>query len=65
MYKKALSEIDAEDYCITLEKLADTKLQSLKGEKNIFIKRKKLQDYLRMKGFEGDLINDFIRRAMK
>jgi len=64
LYKKALSEIDAED-CITLEKLADKKFQSLKGEKNIFIKRKKLQDHLRMKGFESDLINDFIRRAMK
>ena len=63
--KKALHEINAEDYCITLEKLADTKLQSLAGEKNIFIKRKKLQDYLRMKGYESDLVNDFIRRAMK
>ena len=63
--KKALNEIDAEDYFNTLQKLAETKLQSLKGEKNVFIKRKKLQDHLRMKGYEGDLINDFIGSAMK
>lgn len=63
--KKALASIDDEDYIKTFEKLADTKLNGLKGEKNIFIKRKKLQDHLRMKGYESDLINDFIRSAMK
>ena len=63
--KKALNEIDEEDYIITLQKLADTKLQSLKSEKNIFIKRKKLQDHLRMKGFEGDLVNEVVTKALK
>lgn len=63
--KKALNEIDEEDYFITLQKLADTKLQSLKGEKNIFIKRKKLQDHLRMKGFESDLVNEVVKQALK
>lgn len=63
--KKALSEIDTEDYYVTLEKLAEIKLQSLKGEKNIFLKRKKLQDYLRMKGFEGDLVNEVVNKALK
>jgi len=63
--KKALNEIDTEDYYITLEKLAEIKLQSLKGEKNIYIKRKKLQEYLRMKGYESYLISDFIKRAIK
>jgi regulatory protein len=63
--KKALNEIDEEDYIITLQKLADTKLQSLKGEKNIFVKRKKLQDHLRMKGFEGDLVNEVVTKALK
>jgi len=63
--KKALNEIDEEDYFITLQKLADTKLQSLKSEKNIFIKRKKLQDHLRLKGFEGDLVNQVVTKALK
>ena len=34
------------------------KLKSLKTEKNIFIKKKKLQDFLRMKGYEPDLIQE-------
>jgi regulatory protein len=63
--KKALNEIDEEDYFITVQKLADTKLQSLKGEKNIFAIRKKLQDHLRLKGFEGDLIHEVVTRALK
>ncbi len=63
--KKALNEIDDEDYFFTLQKLADTKLQGLKGEKNIFAKRKKLQDHLIMKGFEGDLIHEVVTWALK
>ncbi|MFZ4770674.1 MAG: hypothetical protein ACOYLO_10895, partial [Ferruginibacter sp.] len=35
--------------------LAD-KLKSLGAEKNIFIRKRKLQDYLIQKGFESDLI---------
>lgn len=63
--KKALGEIDEEDYYITLQKLADTKLQSLKGEKNIFIRRKKMQDHLRMKGFESELVNEMVKKVLK
>jgi regulatory protein len=53
--RKALASIDEEDYQITLEKLADKKLLTLKGEKNIFIKKRKLQDWLLQKGFEYEL----------
>ena len=49
--KKAVSLIDSAAYSKTLYKLADLKLNSLKSEKNIFIKKKKLQDHLLMKGF--------------
>ncbi|HEY4875892.1 MAG TPA: regulatory protein RecX [Puia sp.] len=57
---KALKEIDLEDYRQTLQKLAVKKLQLLKGEKNIFIKKRKLQDYLMQKGFENELIKNLI-----
>lgn len=59
--KKALKEIDEEAYQKTLQKLAEEKWKTLKGEKNIFIKKRKLQDYLLQKGFESDLINEMIR----
>ncbi|HTB52763.1 MAG TPA: regulatory protein RecX [Ferruginibacter sp.] len=59
--KKALQEIGTADYLKTLYKLADKKLKLLKGEKNIFTKKKKLQDYLLQKGFEPQLIQTVIK----
>lgn len=58
--KKALKEIDNGDYKKTFYKLADKKLQTLSKEKNIFIKKRKLQDYLMGKGFEGELIREVV-----
>ena len=63
--KKALTNIDEAEYLKTLDKLAGTKLLTLKHEKNIFIKRKKMQDHLRMKGYEGDLITDVMKQLLK
>jgi regulatory protein len=57
--KKALLAIPDEDYEKTFHKLADTKLKTLKTEKNIFIKKKKVQQYLLQKGFEPGMINSF------
>ena len=54
--KKALAAIDSAAYSKTLYKLAELKLKTLKSEKNIFIKKKKLQDHLLMKGFETNLV---------
>lgn len=59
--KKALQELDEGDYQTTLQKLADQKLKILKAEKNIFIKKKKLQDFLLQKGFEMDLVRDVLK----
>jgi regulatory protein len=59
--KKALNEIDESDYLKTLQKLGEQKLKTLKNEKNIFIKKRKLQDFLLMKGFESILVNDLVR----
>jgi regulatory protein len=59
--KKALKEISAEDYEKTLQKLTTEKLESLKGEKNIFIKRSKLQNYLVGKGYEFDVVGRIMK----
>ncbi|MDP9230310.1 MAG: RecX family transcriptional regulator [Bacteroidota bacterium] len=55
--QKALGQINEKDYNKTLYKLAEQKLKTLAGEKNIFIKKRKLQDYLLQKGYEHDLIS--------
>lgn len=58
--KKALAAIDKDAYQKTLYKLADLKLKTLKSEKNIFIKKRKLQDHLLMKGYEADLVRTIV-----
>ena len=58
--KKALKEISESDYAKTLQKLAEQKLRTLKGERNIFIKKRKLQDYLLQKGYEGELVREVV-----
>ena len=54
--KKALKEIGEDDYMKTLQKLAEQKLKTLKSEKNIFTRKRKLQDYLLQKGYERELV---------
>lgn len=58
--KKALRQIDEDDYLRTLQKLFDEKLKTLKSEKNIFIKKRKLQNHLMQRGFESDLVRALI-----
>ncbi|MGN6603134.1 MAG: regulatory protein RecX [Ginsengibacter sp.] len=58
--RKALKEIDADEYENTFQKLVEQKLKSLKSEKNIFIKKRKIQDFLLQKGFESDKIRKAI-----
>src|ERR1700739_3443654 len=60
--KKALSGIDMDEYEKTLRKLFSQKKQSLKSEKNIFIKKRKISDYLISKGFETNLINELLQK---
>lgn len=58
--KKALTGISEPDYLNTLQNLYEQKLRSLKGEKNIFIKKRKLKDHLLQKGFEPGLVVEMI-----
>ena len=60
--KKALKEIDEDDYIKTLHNLVEKKGLTLKSEKNIFIKKRKLQDYLLQKGYESDLIREIVHK---
>ena len=60
--KKALKQIDEDEYLKTLEKLFAEKLRLLKSEKNIFIKKRKLQDHLMQKGYETDLIREMMNK---
>lgn len=56
--KKAMKGIDEKAYLQALHKLAAEKLKTLKVEKNIFIKKRKLQDHLLRKGYETDLVKE-------
>ena len=58
--KKALRSIDEGDYIKTLQKLFEEKKKMLKSEKNVFIKKGKLQAHLLQKGFEANLVKDII-----
>lgn len=58
--KKAIKQIDEDEYLKTLQKLAKEKYAALKGEQYL-IRKKKTTDYLMQKGFEMELI----RRALE
>lgn len=60
--KKALKQIDEDDYAGRLSKLAGEKWTSLKGERNVFTRMHKTQDYLLQKGYEYDLIKAAIAK---
>ncbi|MEO9211365.1 MAG: regulatory protein RecX [Ginsengibacter sp.] len=60
--KKGLQEIDEDDYQKVFLKLMEQKLKTIKSEKNIFIKKRKLKDFLVQRGFENDLIHEALRK---
>ena len=58
--KKALKQIDDEEYLKVLGKLANEKYASLKSDQYL-IRKKKTMDYLTGRGFETDLIGNWFR----
>ena len=60
--EKSLKEIDNKEYEKTFLKLTELKLKALKSEKNIFIKKRKLQDFLLMKGYESEMIREVVNK---
>ena len=63
--KKALASIDDDDYMRQLQKLFDEKIRTLRSEKNVFVKKRKLQDHLLQKGFEAELVRMMISARVK
>jgi regulatory protein len=57
--KKALEQMDEEEYGTGLKKLADEKYTALKNEQ-YFIRKKKTMDYLIQKGYEPESINTVV-----
>lgn len=63
--KKALTEIDEDDYIATAKKLAAKKLKEIRSEKNIFIRKQKMYRYLLQKGYESGIINTVINETLQ
>ena len=59
--RKALAAIPTSDYNKTFFTVADKKLATFKSEKNIFIKKRKMKDFLQQRGFELKLISEYLR----
>jgi regulatory protein len=57
--KRALKEIDGDDYLASLQKLALTKWKALKGEQYL-TRQAKTSAYLLQKGYEGPAIQQVI-----
>lgn len=53
--KKAMKQIDEDEYLSVLNKLAKEKYASLKSEQYL-VRKKKTMDYLLAKGFEAELV---------
>jgi regulatory protein len=54
--RKGLREIPEDDYQTAFARLFETKQKTLKSEKNIQVRKRKLLDYLLQKGYERDMI---------
>lgn len=59
--RKAMKEIDEDEYLDTVNKLSEKKWLELRSEKNKFTKMAKLRNYLLQKGFEYEYINSFLQ----
>ncbi len=59
--KKGLKEIKEDDYWNVLRELTLKKYNELNGERNVWIRKQKVQRYLMQKGFEVDLIQEMIK----
>ena len=63
--KKALTEIDSDDYDNTLNKLTIKKLIQLKTDRSEASKKGKLYRYLVQKGYERDIVISIINEHIK
>ncbi len=59
--KKALKQINEEEYLSVLNKTAREKYASLKSEQYL-VRKKKTMDYLYQRGFEGELVAEMMKK---
>ena len=59
--RKALASISTSDYNKTFVSVANKKLKTFKSERNVFIKKKRMQNYLQQKGFELKIIHAYLK----
>lgn len=62
--KKAMTEIDPNEYYETLKKLTEKKWAELKSEKMLPIKKNKTFRYMAQKGYESSLITEAINEII-
>lgn len=62
--KKALTEIDEDEYAATLQKLAERKWEDLRVEKRLPVRKEKLFRYLLQKGFESERITEAFKQIL-
>lgn len=58
---KGLEEIDEQEYLTAFNSKFQKKWEALSSEKNRWVKRKKIRDYLLSSGFEADLIYEKLK----
>ena len=62
--KKAMLEIDEDEYVLNINYFGNKKKDELKSEKNKFTKMAKIKNYLLQKGFEFEYINHFLKTEL-
>jgi len=62
--KKALSEINEEDYDDTLNKISIKKVNESRSDRSILSRKQKLYRYLLQKGYERDLVMDQVNKYL-
>ena len=60
-----MTEIDGDEYEKTIRKLAEKKIQEIKGDKSVLSRKGKLYRYLVQKGYERDLIVQIMKDYIK
>jgi len=56
---QALNALDEREYAARFERVADKKWAALRGEKNIFVRKSKWQQFLLQRGYEPTLIKSW------
>ena len=62
--KEALKGIEEEEYHKSLVRIAEKKIDELRGEKKPAMRRLKVYRYLLQKGYEGNLINEVLSELL-